>query len=185
MKNILIYITLFNFSCQPTIKEKQETSAKTYIKNINNYIDFKKENINIIFYADLSKSNSSYRFFVINLKDTTIINQGLCCNGRTDTDGKVIYSNIIGSKCSSKGLYKIQNSYVGRFGKAYVLNGLSSTNSNAKVRHVVLHSYKWIPRNESFYSICNSEGCPTVNPDYLKELSIYIKNYNVKYLIID
>lgn len=186
MKYIFFLVGLITISCNKPLVSEPPIPTTTYIKNIYKYIDYKKDNSsNIVFYIDLSRKNNTYRFFVINLKDTTIINQGLCCNGKTDDNDNVIYSNIIGSNCSSKGLYKIGNSYTGRFGKAYVLHGLSSTNSNAQTRHVVLHSYRFIPREPSFYSICKSQGCPTVNPDYLNELNNYIKNYKVKYLIID
>lgn len=70
---------------------------------------------------------------------------------------------------------KIGSSYKGKFGLAYKLHGLDATNSNAYKRFVVLHSHECVPENETApLPICQSDGCPTVSPDFLKTLSIII-----------
>lgn len=181
MKNLLLLIIILS-SCYSSTKKQQNTN-KNYFKTIQSKLT-KDYNQDVVFYVDLSKPSSEYRFFVINVKDSLIINQGLCCNGRTDDNGNVMFSNVPGSKCSSKGAYKIGASYTGRFGKAFKLHGLESTNSNAYCRAVVLHSYKGIPRNSWSLPICKSEGCPTVNPDYLKELTYYINKSKKPILLI-
>lgn len=146
----------------------------------------KDSTADIVFYVDLSRDRNDYRFFVLNTKDSTILEEGLCLNGKTNSKGDVIFSNKIGSNCSSKGVYKIGNEYIGQFGKAFKLHGLDSTNSNAFARCVVLHSYVGIPENPTVVNVLGvSEGCPTVNPSYLEQLDYYIKNHDVKYLIIN
>ena len=178
MKKLLICLLFLKCS-----SSKKEEKIILPIKELKSYTS-SKYNSDIIFYADLSKSSNDYRFFVINLKDSSIINKGLCCNGKTDDKGNTLYSNIPGSNCSSKGVYKIGNSYTGKFGKAYKLYGLSVTNSNAYARCVVLHSHWSIPRNLTGLPICESYGCPTVNSDYLKELSEYISKSKKPILLV-
>ena len=177
-----LFVCLLFIKCSSPVLHKEE-KAPAIIKEIKSAIT-SEYNSKIVFYIDLSKSSTDYRFFVIRMKDSMIVNKGLCCNGRTDSYGNVIYSNAPGSNCSSKGIYSIGSSYTGRFGKAYKLYGLSSTNSNAYKRCVVLHSYWGIPRTAPTFTICKSYGCPTVNPDYLKELSEYIDKSKKPILLI-
>jgi hypothetical protein len=86
------------------------------------------------------------------------------------------YGNAIGCGCSSLGKYKVGNSYSGRFGLAFKLHGLDKTNSNAFSRYVVLHSHSCVPNKEVAEEICQSNGCPTVSPEFLKQLEQVIKN---------
>jgi hypothetical protein len=57
---------------------------------------------------------------------------------------------------------------------AYKLTGLDVSNSNAYARAVVLHSYQYVPDEESEAAICQSWGCPMVSSNFLKVLSAYI-----------
>ena len=85
------------------------------------------------------------------------------------------YGNEVGCGCTSLGLYKIGSAYKGRFGLAYKLHGLYSTNSNAFKRFVVLHSMECVPESETYpYPICQSDGCPTVSPGFLKKLQVIL-----------
>lgn len=72
--------------------------------------------------------------------------------------------------CTSLGNYKIGKPYYGRFGLAYTLYGMDSTNNNALERHVVLHAYECVPETEVAYEICQSDGCPMVSRGFLKKL---------------
>ena len=153
--------------------DRPEYPVSDYIQNLNPHLK-KGFNTEYAFYADLSRPSSEYRFFVINLKTRKIERKGLCCNGVTDPEGKVVYSNRPGSNCSSRGAYSIGHRYTGAYGTAYKLHGLEKTNSNAFRRFVVLHAHRCVPYAPVFFSICESEGCPTVNPDFLRELQPYI-----------
>ena len=66
---------------------------------------------------------------------------------------------------------------MGKFGISYRLYGLDSSNSNAFVRSVVLHSYKDMPDVEVYprHAGFESAGCPAVSPLFLITLSKYIK----------
>jgi hypothetical protein len=157
-------------------------STEEYCTTIKKYLT-KEYNQEIAFYADLTKHSSGYRFFVLNLKNNSILKQGLCCNGKTNICGNVKYSNVSGSGCSSKGFYRIGNPYKGKFGKAYKLNGLQNTNNNAFKRAVVLHSHRCVPENPTFARLAESDGCPTVNSKFFNELDAYISQSNKPILL--
>jgi hypothetical protein len=118
------------------------------------------------------------RFFVYDLDKDTIQNSGLVTHGNCNQywlEGRK-YGNEIGCGCTSLGKYKIGNSYYGRFGLAFKLYGLEKTNSNAFKRYVVLHSHSCVPDKEVAEEICQSNGCPTVSPEFLEKLTTIIRN---------
>jgi hypothetical protein len=161
-----------------------DISQSPYINEVipNEYLQILKSRLNqeynqkYAFFIDFEKPSNEYRFYVLRLIDNKIINKGLCCNGKEDSNGKVIFSNVSGSNCSSNGAYKIGAPYVGKFGKSFKLHGIDKSNSNAYDRNIVLHSYNGVPRTPCFIKIFKSEGCPTVNPDFLKEIETFIIN---------
>jgi hypothetical protein len=123
------------------------------------------------FLVDMKIPSGKDRFFVYDLVKDSIVKMGLVAHGA----GKEmfcfspIFSNTKESGCTALGKYKIGNPYKGRFGKAYKLYGLDSSNSNAFARNIVLHSYGCVPEQETHpYPICNSLGCPMVSPSFLK-----------------
>ncbi|WP_345233202.1 murein L,D-transpeptidase catalytic domain-containing protein [Hymenobacter saemangeumensis] len=131
-------------------------------------------NRDIAFFVDLTRPSGQNRFFVLDLRHNQVLAQGLCCNGRTDAQGRVLYSNTYGSNCSSHGAAKVSYRYRGQFGKAYKLEGLEQSNSNLFKRAVVLHAHSCIPEAPQQAPICVSEGCPTVSPAFLETLAAYI-----------
>ena len=129
-------------------------------------------NKTLVFLIDLKLASSTNRFFVYDLEKECIIDAGLVAHGRCGEkylEGRK-YSNEPGSMCTALGNYKIGKPYYGRFGLAYTLYGLDSTNSKALERHVVLHSYECVPEAEVDYEICQSDGCPMVSRGFLKRL---------------
>ncbi len=129
------------------------------------------------FLADMSIASGKPRFFVFDLQKNTVIMEGLVAHGRCNQDwlsGRK-YGNAVGCGCTSLGKYKIANAYHGKFGLAYKLNGMDSTNSNAYRRFVVLHSMQCVPETAvDPYPICQSDGCPTVSPGFLQQLAVLI-----------
>lgn len=128
----------------------------------------------ICFLVDMSLNSGSKRFFVFDLGKDSIIDAGLVTHGRcnkTWLSGRK-YGNEIGCGCTSLGKYKIGNAYQGRFGLAYKLHGLDSTNSNAYKRFVVLHAHECVPNQAVDPApICQSDGCPTVSPGFLQKIA--------------
>jgi hypothetical protein len=161
------------------IKPKNTTLEKLKKKS-SDAIDFTKKNgynESICFLIDMTMPSGQERFFVYDMVKDTIQNTGLVTHGRCNEmwleDRK--YSNVPGCGCSSLGKYKIGYSYNGTFGLAFKLYGLDKTNSNAFKRYVVLHSHECVPENEVQDEICQSDGCPTVSPNFLQELKPIIK----------
>jgi hypothetical protein len=129
------------------------------------------------FLVDMSIESGKNRFFVYDLKKNAVVDAGLVAHGRCNKNwlsGRQ-YGNEVGCGCTSLGKYKIGNSYKGKFGLAYKLHGLDSTNSNAFKRFVVLHSHSCVPGSEvDPLPICQSDGCPTVSTAFLQKLATLI-----------
>jgi hypothetical protein len=128
------------------------------------------------FLIDMSLPSGSNRFFIYNLQKDSVLASGLVTHGRCNQywlQGRR-YSNGVGSGCTSTGRYKVGVAYQGRFGLAFKLHGLDSSNSNAYKRYVVLHAHECVPQKETVAEICQSDGCPTVSPAFLQQLKQYI-----------
>jgi hypothetical protein len=105
-----------------------------------------------------------------------------------DGEGNVIkLSNIEGSHMSSKGLYVTAETYSGSFGYSLRIDGLESTNSNARERAIVIHGYKgmtekYIKENGKART---SWGCPAISKELSKSLIDKIKNGTLYYIHSD
>lgn len=144
-----------------------------FCSDLLRYVSSGKYNTQTGFLIDMSLPSGEKRFFVLDLEKDSVIDAGLVTHGRCNENwlnGRK-YSNQVGSGCTSLGRYKIGAPYQGRFGLAYKLHGLDSSNSNAFKRYVVLHSHDCVPDNETHpFPLCQSDGCPTVSPAFLKKL---------------
>ena len=130
------------------------------------------------FFIDMSLPSGRPRFFVYDNKADSVLFSGPVTHGRCNQEwleGRR-YSNTVGSGCTSLGKYRTGTSYHGRFGLAYKLHGLESSNSNAFKRYVVLHSHECVPENGVEDDICQSDGCPTVAPGFLKKLDALLRS---------
>lgn len=148
-----------------------------YQSQIKQYVLQKKMDTRICFLLDLTIHNGKKRFFVYDIEKDSILHAGLVTHGdcRERYLSDVRYSNQPGSQCSSAGRYKVGVQYKGIFGKSYRLHGLDSSNSNALKRALVIHSHACIPETEIYPDqICNSQGCTTVAPAFLKTIGSYI-----------
>lgn len=166
------------------------TSSKPYFKDepnslelerINYQIDGIKTMINnnpkynskIAFFVDMKIPSGKNRFFVYDLVNNKILDQGLVahgCGSETGVKGSLKFSNEPNSNCTSLGRYSIGKNYKGIFGKAYRLTGLDETNSKAMERAIVLHHYSAVPYEEQDHYISRSHGCPMVNEQFFKRI---------------
>jgi len=132
----------------------------------------------VCFIADMRIPSGKERFFVYDLKQDSILKKGLVAHGSCNKlyldDAQ--FSNTPDCGCSSFGKYKIGYQYKGRFGDAFKLHGLDSSNSNAYKRFIVLHAHECVPDSASHpQPICNSLGCPTVSVNMLTYLKQQVK----------
>ena len=145
--------------------KSKSTSLKKFAQQ-NNY------NTSICFLVDMHLPSGKKRFFVYDMQQDSILLSGLMAHGNCNkgflTDAQ--FSNTPDCGCSSLGKYSIGYKYKGKFGDAFKLYGLDSSNSNAFNRYIVLHGYSEVPDKESDEPICNSLGCPMVSHLFFTEL---------------
>lgn len=151
--------------------KSKASAAKAFIekKNFSN---------RIAFLLDMRLPSGRKRFFVYDLKADSVLASGLVahgsCNRRFLTTAQ--FSNTVGCGCSAEGRYRVGGVYQGRFGKAFKLHGLDSTNNNAFQRNIVLHAYGCVPDEECYPApICNSLGCTMVSYNFLAAAANLIK----------
>lgn len=149
---------------------KQKAAEAKAFANTHHY------NNSVCFFVDMKIHSGQNRFFVYDLNKSKVLKSGVVTHGRCNErwlEGRR-YGNDPGCGCTSLGRYRIGASYSGRFGLAYKLYGLDSTNSNAYQRFVVLHAHACVPETEVYNEVCQSDGCPTVAPGFLQQLKTYI-----------
>ena len=98
--------------------------------------------------VDFSKPSGKHRFFVCDLKKQEIIASSLCAHGagKGSTIFSPVFSNEVGSNCSSLGHYKITGRHrMSSSGlPSFRLQGLDTSNSNAMKRGILIHSAKLV-----------------------------------------
>lgn len=159
-----------------SLNEKTTEKLELKAEEAKKFISQKGYNDNVCFFIDMALASGQNRFFIYNLKKDSIQSKALVAHGNCFEywlEGRR-YSNVVGSGCTSLGKYKIGSPYTGKFGYSYKLHGLDSSNSNAFERTVVLHAHSCVPDAETSDEICQSNGCPTVSPDFLKQLKTII-----------
>jgi hypothetical protein len=177
----ILSVSLF-FSFSGSLKKVEPDGEKQFLKDhvlkLKEYAFKNGYNTSVGFLIDMNIANGKKRFFVCDLNTDSVLISGLVAHGNGTKlmyAEKAYFSNKEGSLCSSEGKYKVGNKYAGKFGVAYSLYGLDTTNNNAYTRYVVLHAHSCIPDQEVFPSfICNSAGCPTVSNKFLEKLARYI-----------
>ena len=159
--------------------EKDRVLSKLRLKagGVREFAEKNNYNKTICFLIDMSLPSGQNRFFVYNLKKDTLQNSGLVTHGRCNQEwlkGRK-YGNTVGCGCTSIGRYRIGAAYKGKFGLAFKLYGLDKTNDKAFSRFVVLHAHDCVPETPIDDDICQSDGCPTVAPGFLKQLQPIIQ----------
>ncbi len=155
-----------------------EEKLKTIAASAKDFVRQKKYNPDYCFLIDMSLASGQPRFFIYDLAKDSIRQSGLVAHGNCYQDwleGRK-YSNKVGSGCTSLGRYRIGNPYTGMWGYSYKLHGLDSSNNNAFERTVVLHGHHCVPNDAVEEEICQSNGCPTVAPDFLVRLKQLINS---------
>ena len=172
--------TVFNNATEEKLFNRAEI-IKKFIGNNSKY------NNEFAFIIDMKIMSGKNRFFVYDLKNNKIIDQGLVAHGigsQTNTEGELIFSNEPNSLSTSLGKYSIGSSYNGQFGKSYKLFGLEQTNNKAFARNIVLHKYSKVPFDEQDQPICKSFGCPMLNVEFYKRIEKLIDNSKT-HIILD
>jgi hypothetical protein len=188
-----LFVCLSSFTTY-NVTDKKEILTEFDIMRLTDHVNEiksvagtdRKYSNKIAFFVDMKIKSGKNRFFVYDLQNDKIIDQGLVAHGsgsETGVQGDLKFSNVANSNCTSLGRYSIEKSYYGIFGKAFRLTGLDETNCNAAKRAIVLHQYSAVPYEEQDHYIARSHGCPMVNEIFFKRLEKIIESSNSKIML--
>lgn len=183
MARLFFLIFLNIISCSDSGESPDSLIAKDYTFTHTEALAFcndKNFSNDFYFLVDLGQHSGKNRFYVYDFKQKKVIHQNLVTHGmcdrfeeNPDKHKKVKFSNRVDSHCSSAGKYKIGKRDYSSWGikVKYWLEGLEETNSNARDRVVVLHSWTAVANDEIYpdYSPL-SWGCPAVSDEFMKLL---------------
>jgi len=118
--------------------------------------------------VDFNRPSTEKRLFVFDIQAKRVeafyVAHGKGSEGAVDDGMAEAFSNEDGSNSSSLGIYRAMEEYVGGHGRSMRLEGLESTNSNARSRAVVLHRADYV--SEDFIRqtgrLGRSDGCLAV-----------------------
>jgi hypothetical protein len=164
-----------------SVKPEDESKARisSRIASLKNFAERNNYSTRYIFLADMKLPSGKNRFFIYDLDKDSVVEKGLVAHGSCNTAflETAEFSDSPGCGCSAEGKYRIGYAYKGRFGKAFKLHGLDSSNKSAFERYIVFHSYSCVPDQEVYpESICNSLGCAMVSPAFLERAANYIES---------
>lgn len=148
----------------------------------------KKNNLssNYAVVVDFCMPSGKSRFFVCDLRRNKIVASSLCAHGvgKGSTKSKPVFSNEVGSLCSSIGHYAITKRHKMSTGmSSFKLEGLDSTNSNAMKRAILIHPARVVTLCSlgiyPFYLPLDggiSSGCFAVDIDMMDLLGVLVDN---------
>jgi hypothetical protein len=152
-------------------RDMYEKAARYYEDNKRNFA-----NTRYVTIIDFSLNAGKKRWFLFDLKTGKVEKYVTSVGRGSDPDGDgnaTAFSNVPGSKQSSLGFYKTAETYTGSNGYSMRLDGLSSTNSKARSRAIVVHPASYVSESSSWAG--RSEGCPALDPGVSRSVIDRIK----------
>lgn len=146
------------------------------------------------FLVDYSLPSGTPRFFIWNFATSRIEYSDYCMHGpgKGSTASTPVFSNEIGSNCSSLGRFAIRKN---RFGKTLgvhrsrLMIGLDNTNSNAQRRGIMIHDARFLdaqlfrPCRHFPLNGASCSGCVTVTTEGFKKAKEIITNSSKEILL--
>lgn len=147
--------------------ERAEVLAKYAHVDPNKVIDRAKREAALVYYdvnkgklpkdeiltvVDFAKKSGEKRFFVIDVRSGSVQSHVVAHGSGSDpnNDGMLDkFSNVKNSNASSVGFYLTAEIYNGKYGRSLRMDGLSDTNSNVRVRDVVVHGANYVKEGRS------------------------------------
>ena len=118
---------------------------------------------------DYSQPSSARRLWVFDLKRNRLLLRDFVAHGRQSGENFATqFSNKLGSFQSSLGLFRTEETYLGKHGYSLRMDGLEpGINDRARERAIVIHAAEYVnPRLvNSQGRIGRSLGCPAVRPE--------------------
>lgn len=141
-------------------------------------------NQNIISVIDFRMSSTKPRWFAVNMQTGAVwtlhVSHGKGSDSNHDGFAES-FSNVSGSNATSVGFYKTAETYQGSHGYSLRLDGLSSTNSNARARAIVVHGADYVQDRDVIQG--RSWGCPAVSMTNRTKLIDVIKGGSLIYAV--
>lgn len=168
MLNLLLLLLSF-WSSPTNIKAEKLSEAYAFCKK-------NKLDTSVCIMVDMRIPSGKNRLFVYDFQQKKTIIAGLCAHGvgGGSTSTKSVFSNTIGSNCTSLGKYKVKNRSYSNWGINihYKMYGLEKTNNNAFKRIIVMHSYTPVPNYEIYPQglFGQSAGCPVIADDQMSQI---------------
>ena len=137
----------------------------------------KLANKSYISILDFSMPSTHQRLFVIDMTTGTVWPTTVAHGKGSDSDHDALaekFSNVNGSNASSVGVYITAETYSGSHGLSLRLDGMSSTNSKARSRAVVMHGASYVQDRDVRQG--RSWGCPAIPMAYRDRMIGMIKN---------
>lgn len=123
-------------------RESNAISESTIVSRGLEYAKTHNLNEHYAVFVNFSKHSGKPRFFVYDYVESRVVCSSLCAHGRGKGNKawKAKLSNKIGSKCSSKGHFKITGKkIIWKALPCLILDGLDSSCSNARIRGILVH----------------------------------------------
>jgi hypothetical protein len=152
--------------------------AVTYYDQIKGQI----KNPDVLTIIDYSQHSSRNRFFLINMKTGAVETLKVAHGQGSDSnhDGWAErYSNKPNSKATSLGFYLTDTTYTGSHGTSLRMDGLSTTNSNARARAIVVHGADYV--SDARNKLGRSWGCPALDLRHARRVIDRIKHGSLIY----
>ncbi len=143
-------------------------------------------NVNYVSVINFGQNSKEARFYIIDMNTGGVWAIHTAHGKGSDpnqTGNATTFSNVSGSNASSLGYYRASEPYTGSHGLSMRLDGLSSTNSNARARAIVVHPADYV--SESSVIQGRSWGCPAVAPQNSVKVINALKNGSLIYATVD
>lgn len=115
---------------------------------------------------DYSQPSSRPRLWVFDLRSGQLLFKELVAHGRNSGDvAATRFSDVMGSRQSSLGLFRTADAYIGQNGYSLRLDGLEpGFNSQARARAIVMHGAKYVDSTVASANgrVGRSWGCPAL-----------------------
>lgn len=164
---------------QGIVPSKPLITALSYYDKYYSQLSNKK----YITVIDFTQKSSNKRMYVIDMK-TGSVTRYLTSHGKGSDPSHTGYaqkfSNTPGSNMSSLGMYITSSEYQGKHGRSMRLNGIESSNNNARSRAIVVHGAWYV--DPKYNPLGRSEGCPAVETKYIDSLVTQLKEGSVYYI---
>lgn len=167
-----------------------QLAPEVFNKAMRGYLNLKQagklQGREILSIVDFTKSSTSNRLWIIDLKQNKVLYNTYVAHGQgSGMEYATAFSNEDNSHQSSLGFYVTGEVYVGQHGNSLRLNGMDNGfNSAALQRGVVVHAADYVSKEtiSGQGRLGRSWGCPAVNPKLAPAIINTLKNGTCMFL---